>query len=62
MAQETNLTPEQIERLEGLVNNRYLSELYETVRAIIGDLEKDGFSEEEIKAFIKLKMEGFLYI
>ena len=51
---------EVLERIEGLVDLRELNSFKESIQAIVDDLEDEGFSFSEIRAYIQLELNELL--
>jgi len=51
-------TPDQ--RMEGLVNRRYLAKFAEAAMMIAQDLDADGFDEQDIKRFLMSKLDDMI--
>ena len=47
-------------RIEGLVNQRQLAKFSETVMAIAQDLDDEGFDAQDIKKFLKDKLDDMI--
>jgi hypothetical protein len=48
------LTPEALERIEGLTNPALVSRLQSTIASITATLVADGFEAEDIQAYLNL--------
>ena len=54
------LSPQTIDRIEGLINSRMMSEVLQSLSSIIDDLEAEGFDREDVQNYLKMELKDFL--
>lgn len=49
---ESNLSPETLDRMEGLTNQKFLSALRQSITSLADDLFTEGFETDEVKDYL----------